>query len=252
MEKSEPEIRVAEDIQELSQMAAKEFVVRALEAVVHTGVFAVALSGGLTPIGLFDLLANPTGPYFTQVPWKSSYFFWGDERHVPPDHPQSNYHMAHEKLLSKVPVPPENVHRIRAEDPDASRAAENYGTEIKEFFHLQGDEWPRFSLILLGLGADGHTASLFPGASILQENKRLVSAEWIEKHESYRISMTPPVINHAASVAFLVSGAEKAGIVREVIRGELQPHKLPAQLIQPENGKLLWFLDRSAADQLSG
>jgi 6-phosphogluconolactonase len=247
-----PDIRIAENIQELSWLAAVEFVDRAAEAIIRKGSFTVALSGGSTPERLFRMLANPARPFFERVPWKSVHLFWGDERHVPPDHPYSNYLLTYELLLSKVPVPPENVHRVRAEDPDANQVAEDYGAEIKEFFHLVEDEWPRFDLVLLGLGVDGHTASLFPGTSVLREKKRLVSAEWIESHKSYRISMTPLVLNQAACVAFLVSGAEKAGIVREVIEGMSQPDKIPAQLIQPENGKLLWFLDRAAANQLSG
>jgi 6-phosphogluconolactonase len=246
-----PDIRIAEDIRELSRMAASEFVQRAVEVVIRRGAFTVALSGGSTPRHLYSLFAEPTEPFINRIPWKNCHFFWGDERLVPPDHPDSNYRMAHETFLSKVPVPSENVHRVLAEGPDANQAAEDYGREIREFFHLEDSKLPRFDFVLLGLGADGHTASLFPGTSILREEKRLVSAEWIESRESYRISMTPPVLNRAACVAFLISGGEKAGIVREVIEGTFHPDRLPAQLIQPGKGRLFWFLDHAAASQLT-
>jgi 6-phosphogluconolactonase len=245
-----PEIRIAETMEDLTRMVAGEFLQRAVEAVNQKKFFTVTLSGGSTPGCLYNMLAEPKGLFITRVPWKNCHFFWGDERHVPPDHPQSNYRMAHETLLSRVPVPRENVHRVPAENPDAGETADLYEAEIREFFHLRDNEWPRFDIVLLGLGVDGHTASLFPGASILREGKRRVSAEWIEKLESYRISMTPPVLNHAACVAFLVSGVEKADAVREAIQGKYQPEKYPAQLIRPEHGKLLWFLDRTASDQL--
>lgn len=250
MRKVDPEIRVAKDIRELSRMAAREFAERAVEAVDRRGTFAVALSGGSTPESLYDLLADPEETFVDRVSWNNSHFFWGDERHVPPDHPQSNYRMANNRLFSRVSIPKENVHRVQAEDPDADRAAEKYGLAIRDFFRLRNGDWPRFDFILLGLGVDGHTASLFPGTSILHEKKRMVAAEWIEKFESYRISMTPPVLNHAACVAFLVSGDGKADAVREVIRGEFRPDRFPAQLIRPVNGRLIWYLDRAAAARL--
>lgn len=252
MSVSKPEIRIAKDIQELSQMAAGEFVERAVEAIDRRKLFTVALSGGSTPKRLYSLLSDPMEPFVGQVPWKSCHFFWGDERHVPPDHPQSNYRMARETLLSRISVPPGNVHRVQAENPDADSAASDYDAEIGEFFHLRKGERPRFDFVLLGLGADGHTASLFPGTSVIQEKERLVSAERIEKLHSCRISMTPPVLNHAALVIFLVGGSEKADAVREVISGKFQPDRFPAQLVQPENGNLLWLLDKSAAERLQG
>jgi len=217
------DIRVVEDAGELRRMAAQEFLDRAGEAVIQNNTFTVALSGGSTPRGLYSLLANPSAPFLERVPWESTHFFWGDERHVPPEHPDSNYRMAYETLLSKVPVPPENVHRIRAENPDPVRVAENYEAELQEFFRYGDSEWPRFDLVLLGMGADGHTASLFPGTEILFEEKLAVSAQWIETYNAHRISLTPPVLNHASGVIFLVSGGEKAGTLRTVFGGEYRP-----------------------------
>jgi len=252
MRVSGPEIRIAKDTLEQSFIAAEEFAERALESVERSGSFRVVLAGGTTPRLLYTLLSDPTEPFAGRIPWGSCHFFWGDERHVPPEDPESNYRMAKETLLSRVPVPTGNVHRVQAENPDASGAASDYDAKVREFFHLQGGERPGFDLILLGLGTDGHTASLFPGTSIIREKRRLVSAEWIKKLHSHRISMTPPALNHAARVIFLACGSGKAEVVRDVISGTFQPDILPAQVVQPENGTLLWLLDKSAAERLQG
>ena len=214
--------------QDLARAAAELFVER--------GPSTVALSGGSTPKLLYQLLADPTEPFREQVPWPKIHFFWSDERHVPPDHPESNYRMANEALLAHVPVTRDNVHRILSENPNAAEAAEQYEAEVP----------PRFDLILLGLGSDGHTASIFPGSEVLHETKRLVAAPYVEKLKAYRITMTLPLINNAASVVFLVSGADKAEIVREVLRG---PKRYPAQEVKPAN-ELVWMLDRAAAGKL--
>ena len=223
-------IRVFENSRELARGAAEHFV-----ALAQKGRFTVALSGGSTPKALYQVLAEE---FREQVPWPNVHFFWSDERHVPPDHPDSNYRMAHEALLSRVPVPESNVHRVHSENPSAQEAADEYEKVIV----------PRLDLILLGLGADGHTASIFPGSDVLHETKRLVAAPWVEKLNTYRITMTLPLLNNGASILFLVSGAEKAQIVKEVLEG---PKKYPAQFVQPTNGELIWMLDRDAAAGLN-
>lgn len=239
---SKPELRIFDSLSELSQAAAEEFVSQAASAVKKTGRFSVALSGGSTPRGLFSLLASGDLP---SIPWDKIYFFWGDERHVPPDHPQSNYRVANELLLSKVSVPRENIFRIEAEDP-ADEAAQAYEQTIRDFFKAQ-EEVPRFDLILLGIGPEGHTASLFPGTGALQEKERLVVANWVEKLKAHRVTMTLPLLNHAACNVFLVSGADKAEAVQGVFAGQA----LPAGLVRPKLGRLLWLVDREAAGGLA-
>jgi 6-phosphogluconolactonase len=241
-----PVIHVVANLEELSRAAATEFVRQAQVAVQAKGAFTVALSGGSTPKNLYVLLADDTALH-TTIPWDKVHFFWGDERHVPPDHPDSNYRMAHETLLSKIPVLPANVHRIKSEYPEASRAADEYEQTLREFFGLAAGRFPRFDLLLLGMGPDGHTASLFPGTAALHESARLVVANWVEKFHSYRITLTPPVLNNAASIIFLVSGEEKAETLRSVLQGEEQPERFPSQSINPAQGTVLWLVDRPAA-----
>jgi 6-phosphogluconolactonase len=223
-------IQIFANAQELARGAAEYFLARSREAVAEKGFFTVALSGGSTPKILYELLVS------TQVPWTKIHFFWSDERHVPPDHPDSNYRMAYEAMLSRVPVPENNVHRVHGENPDAAKAAYEYEQTLLPL-----------DLILLGLGTDGHTASIFPGSDVLHETKRLIAATWVEKLNTYRITMTLPLLNTGASVLFLVSGAEKAEIVKDVIEG---PKQYPAQLVQPTHGQLLWMLDKDAASSL--
>lgn len=228
----------------LARAAARHFVARSLEAVAIRGSFTVALSGGSTPRSLYEVLADPEEPFRALVPWSDIHFFWSDERHVPPNHPESNYRMAYEAMLSHVPVSEANVHRIRSENPDAAAAAQAYEEELIE---VTKASLPRLDLILLGLGNDGHTASIFPGSDVVHETKRLVAAPWIEQLKTYRITMTLPLINNAASVLFLVSGSEKAEIVKEVLEG---PKRYPAQEVRPGSGDLIWLLDREAAGKL--
>ena len=232
-------IKVLPDTSTLYRAAAEEFIRCARKSVADHGRFCVALSGGSTPRGVYSLLAERPG----DLPWSNIFVFFGDERHVPPDHPDSNYRMAQEALLFKVPISAANVFRIRAE-LDAKQAAQLYEGQLRSFFGLKPGELPRFDLILLGLGDDGHTASLFPGSAALNETSRLAVANWVEKFRQYRITFTFPVINHAAEIMFLVSGAGKEEILKEVLsKGE----KYPAQCVRPENGALLWFVDQDAA-----
>jgi len=239
------EIRILNGLPELFQAAASEFITLAVEAIRSKGKFCVALSGGSTPRGLYTLLANQ--PQHS-IPWKKIYFLWGDERHVPPDHPDSNYRMAYEAMLSKVPIPAENIFRIHAEEKDADAAARAYEQTLTAFFHLQPGEFPRLDLILLGMGPDGHTASIFPGTRALHEKTRLVVANWVEKLNAYRFTITLPVLNHSACAMFLVSGRDKANVLREVL--EHQTEELPASLVRPTNGRLVWMIDQEAASAL--
>ncbi|MGH9529941.1 MAG: 6-phosphogluconolactonase [Terriglobales bacterium] len=242
---SAPEIRILDDPAELFRAAAVEFSELANEAVHACGRFCVALSGGSTPKGLYTLLATGAFP----VPWENVCVLWGDERHVPPDDPESNYRMANEAMLSKVPVPAGNVFRILGEEKDAQVAAKKYEETLVNFFDLDTGELPRFDLILLGMGPDGHTASLFPNSSALREKKRLVAANWVEKFHAYRITLTSPVLNNAVTVVFLVSGQDKSAVLHDVLDGP--PGRFPSQLVHPAEGRMIWLLDRAAASKLS-
>ncbi len=243
---AQPEIRIVNTATDLFQAAALEFVTLANQAVRTNGKFTVALSGGSTPKSMFSLLASGSIP---AIPWDKIFFFWSDERHVPPDDPESNYRMANEAMLSKVPVPAANIFRVRAEEKNADAAAREYGQTIAKFFALHPGEFPRFDLTLLGLGPDGHTASLFPGSAGLEEQSRLVIANWVEKFKTFRITFTYPVLNHSACVMFLVSGVDKAPILHEVL--ENPASGLPAQQVCPTDGKLIWLLDQAAASLLT-
>ncbi|HZU31613.1 MAG TPA: 6-phosphogluconolactonase [Candidatus Angelobacter sp.] len=238
------EIKIVPDGKALNVFVAEEFKRCAESAISANGRFSVALSGGSTPRPIYELIAEQ----YQALPWNKIHIFFGDERHVPPDHPDSNFRMANQALLSKVDLPAGNIHRIRAE-LDADVAAQEYENELRDFFHLTSPEWPRFDLILLGLGDNGHTASLFPGTPALQEKSRLVIASWVEELKTFRITFTYPVINHGAEDLFMVSGQGKAKILKEV----LQPsgtESYPAQGVQPENGRLLWVADQAAAQLL--
>jgi 6-phosphogluconolactonase len=249
MPSTKPEIQIVTNADALYQAAAAEFVHQVRAALETKGACTVALSGGSTPKGLYGLLANDL-TWRGQVPWDHLHIFWGDERHVPPDHPDSNYRMANEALLSKVPIPPAQVHRIKSEHPEARQAAEDYEQTLQAFFHLAAGQLPRFDLILLGLGPEAHTASLFPGTKALHETRRLVVSTWVGKFFTERITLTPPVLNNAAGVIFLVSGEDKALALKAVLEGHDEPEQLPAQLIRPSHGRLLWLVDRAAASLL--
>lgn len=234
------EVKIVPDNATLARAAAQEFHRVVERAVDERGRFSVALSGGNTPRSVYALLANQ----HKELPWDRVHIFFGDERAVPPQHPDSNFRMASESLLSLVPIPGKNVHRIRAElDPES--AAQDYEGQLREFFHLTANDWPRFDLVLLGLGDDGHTASLFPGTVALSERSRIVATNWVEKLQSFRITLTFPVLNHAAEVIFLVSGESKAQILSDVLRPGAK--RYPAQSVSPESGRLLWLADQDAA-----
>jgi 6-phosphogluconolactonase len=242
------EIRVLTTPQELFAAAAEEIVHLANDAVAARSRFTIALSGGSTPKALYNLLATNAR---ATLPWDRTFFFWSDERHVPPADPDSNYRMASEAMLSKVPVPPGNIYRMPSENPDAVAVAAAYEASLRKFFQAKPGEFPAFDLILLGLGPDGHTASLFPGTAGLQEKSRLVIANSVEKLKTDRLSFTYPLINAARYVTFLVSGMDKAGVLRSVLQENVPGEQYPAKLVHPTEGKLVWFLDRAAASELS-
>jgi 6-phosphogluconolactonase len=249
MPKSTRQIQVLADPKAVSRAAAMEFVRWAKAATERGGRFAVALSGGSTPRQLYQLLAS--SEFRDRVRWADVHFFWGDERHVPPSDPNSNYRMANEAMLSKVPVLAANIHRVRSEDPDGERAARVYEDELRRSFQLKSDQLPRFDLVLLGVGGDGHTASLFPGTSALAETRRLAVAVWVQKLNQFRITLSLPVLNAAALVVFLVVGQEKADVLRRVLEPSGGSDPVPAQLIRPTDGEVKWLVDRGAASQLT-
>ena len=243
---AERTIQILPTAADLFHAAAEEFTRVGRQAIAAQGRFAVALSGGSTPKALYSLLAAS----YPDFPWARTYLFFGDERHVPPTDPESNYRMVSESLLTRIAIPAQNVFRVKAENPDATAAAANYEKQIRRFFALTPAEFPRFDLILLGLGPDGHTASLFPDSPGLKENSKLVIANWVENFKTQRISFTFPVLNNADEVIFLASGPDKAAMVHEVLEGKPTP-PLPSQQVQPTNGRLLWMLDAPAAAKLS-
>lgn len=247
---------ITKTIDELVRTAATDIVNAARAAVAARGVFSIALSGGATPRLLYEALASPA--IAAEAPWEDMRFFWGDERHVPPDHPDSNFRMAREALLDHVPVPPQNMHRIIAELPNADTVAVAYADDIRQSFELDESlglngqvALPRFDLILLGLGEDGHTASLFPHSPALAERKRLVVANPVPKLGTTRITITLPVINNAARVWFMITGGSKARVLRDVIEGPYDPERLPSQYVNPTDGELVLLLDATAAAELS-
>ena len=250
MRSASTEIEIVEDLSAVSRKAAQIIVGRIAEALSHKPYFSIALSGGSTPKTLFRLLVDDE-TFRARIPWNKIHFFWGDERHVPPDHPESNYRMARETMLSRVPVPDVNIHRVRSEAPDAGKAAADYEQELRAFFKLESGQLPCLDCVLLGMGPDGHTASLFAGTAALRETRRLVVASYVEKFRSHRITMTASVFNHAEMIIFMVGGKEKAEVLQAVLEGKPQPDLYPAQLIRPANGKLLWLVERSAATLLS-
>ncbi|HET6266974.1 MAG TPA: 6-phosphogluconolactonase [Acidobacteriota bacterium] len=246
---SNREIRILADPSEVALAGAAEVLAAAQKAVSDHGYFALALSGGSTPKVLYGLLADDAS-FREKMPWSKTHFFWGDERHVPPDHPDSNFRMTQQAMLSKITVPQENVHRIHGENPDAAAAAQEYETDLRRFFKLSSGAFPRLDLVLLGMGPDGHTASLFPGTPALKENKLIVTANPVAKFNTDRITMTYPTLNNASRIVFLVNGTDKAQPLREVLQGKSQPDLYPSQNIAPTNGTLLWLIDRSAGSLL--
>jgi 6-phosphogluconolactonase len=230
----------------LARRAACHFVEMVTEAAEANGRARIAVSGGSTPKTAFQLLAKSDQPCRGRMPWEDLELFWVDERTVPPDHPESNYRMTKEALLDHVPLNAQQIHRMEGElSPE--EAAARYESDIRNTFRLEGAEMPRFDLISLGMGDDGHTASLFPHTAALHEMTRLVIANQVPQKDTWRITLTWPVINHARSVFFLIAGADKAQRVHEVFIGPRDPERLPSQLIWPSGGILTLFLDKAAA-----
>jgi len=219
------------------------------KAATDRGIARIAISVGTTPKSMFKLLAAPAEPFLKQVPWDRIELYWVDERCVPPDHSESNYRMTKEALLSKVPLPAERVHRMEGElDPEV--AAARYEALICNTFKLEGAQTPTFDLILLGMGDDGHTASLFPHTEALNEMSHLVVPNHVPQKDAWRITLTWPVINQGREVAFLIEGEEKAQVLHDVFLGPYQPDTYPSQIIRPANGRLTLLLDRAAAAKL--
>jgi len=246
----EREIRILADGAAIAKRAAQQFVQAAAPAVREKGSFNVALAGGSTPKALYSLLVNdPT--LRSQVPWDKMHLFFGDERHVAPDHPDSNFRMAMEAMISKSPLKPEQVTRIKGEYPDADRAALEYEKALREYFKLRDGEYPRFDLVLAGMGNEGHTLSLFPGTKALHADGRIAVRNWVGKLYAERITLSAPAASNAARVIFMVTGADKAPALKAVLEGPFEPEQLPAQLLQPKNGKLLWLVDTAAGSMLS-
>lgn len=237
-------IRIAPDVVSLARQAADTIQELAKVAIHQTGRFSLALSGGSTPKILFELLA---AEYAQKIDWANIHIFWGDERCVPPDDIDSNYKMANETLLDPVALPASNLHRILGE-LQPTDAATQYEEILRTYFNNQ---LPRFDMILLGMGDDGHTASLFPRTNALNEHQRWVIPNHVATaKQTWRITLTLPVINNAANIMFLIAGSSKAERLKQVIQGAYTPHDLPAQLIKPTDGLLIWALDHAAASVL--
>jgi len=240
-------IRVVADKEAVSRTAAEEFVRLAKEANAARGRFVVALSGGSTPRRLYQLLAD--APFRGQVDWPTVQLFWGDERSVPPDHPDSNYRMTREAMLDKLGLAAGQVHRLLAERPDRDAAAQEYQNEIAQVFGVPADgPPPAFDLALLGMGPDGHTASLFPHTEALKETRRWVAPNFVPKFDTWRMTFTRPMLNRAANVLFLVAGEDKTDRVVQVLEGPADPDGLPSQSI--DGASTVWLLDRAAAAKL--
>ncbi len=235
-------IKIAQDLSELNILAAEKFVSISNRAIKTNGQFTVALAGGSTPKSLYQLLASDA--YKNRIDWKRVFFFFGDERPVLPTDEESNFRMANENLLKPLQIAEENIFRWQTE---LTTAAENYEQTIKEFFDLSETEFPSFDLILLGMGDDGHTASLFPFTEALTETSRIAVENWVEKFAANRLTLTFPAINNATNIIFLISGASKAEVLREVLEGEFRGEQLPSQNVKPDDGNLLWLIDTDSA-----
>jgi len=239
-------VAVYPDLDTISQQAAQYIVRVANEAIVTRGRFTIALSGGNTPKKLYSLLGSE--PYRSQIDWKLVDIFWSDERCVPPDNPDSNYRMAHEVLLSKIQIPAPQVHHMPADTPDREAASLAYTQEMQHVFGTNGI--PNFDLIQLGMGPEGHTASLFPHQPSLHETERLVIPVSVPKPPPDRLTFTPPILNAARNVLFLVTGADKADALHAVLEGEYNPDEYPAQIVRPPNGEVTWMVDTAAAQKI--
>jgi 6-phosphogluconolactonase len=242
------EVQIFPEAGALTRRAAEEFLKSVAEAVAQKGAFTVALAGGSTPKALYSQLADE--PLRSQIPWEKLHFFFGDERHAPPDGAESNFRMANEALFSKGAIKPEQITRIKGEYADTEKAALEYEQALRAYFKLKAGEYPRFDLVLLGMGEEGHTLSLFPGTKALQATDRIVVRNWVGKLYTERITLTATAANHASRVIFMVTRADKAPALKAVLEGPYEPEQLPAQLIQPASGKLLWLVDQAAGSML--
>jgi 6-phosphogluconolactonase len=241
--------RVSPDPAALAYVAARLFTDAAIKAVQARGQARIAISGGTTPKAMFQLLADPAQTFLTAVPWSKLQLYWVDERCVPPTDAESNYRMTNEAMLSKIPLPADHVHRIEGElDPEV--AAARYESTIRNSFKLEGAETPTFDLVLLGMGDDGHTASLFPHTEGLENLTNIAIANHVPQKDTWRVTLTWPVIRQGREVAFLIEGAAKAQVIHDVFLGPYQPHTYPSQLIRPASGELTLLLDSAAATKL--
>jgi 6-phosphogluconolactonase len=244
-------LHISSSPNEVALAAAEYFTEAVVAAVWSRGLARVAISGGSTPKTMFGLLADPAQAFVTRIPWASLQLFWVDERCVPPTHPDSNFRMTSEAMLSKVPLPAANIHRMEGElEPEV--AAARYEAAIRNAFRLEGAQTPTFDLVLLGMGEDGHTASLFPHTEALNTLNHIVTANHVAQKDSWRITLTWPVINQGREVAFLIAGADKAKVLASVLLGKYDPETYPSQLIRPANRRLVFLLDTAAAAELPG
>jgi 6-phosphogluconolactonase len=245
-------IIVAKDLEDLSQQSASWVAQYLLSTAKVKDRVSLVLSGGTTPKGLYERLADEK--FQRLIPWRQVHLFWGDERCVSPEHVASNYRLAYETFISRVPIPSQNVHPMPGADPNPERAAEEYEKLLRQFFGWSEKRkrgWPRFDLIILGVGLDGHTASLFPKSPVLREKKRWVAAPFVSKLRTYRLTLTPPILNYAAQVIFLASGSEKAAVLKKGLTAGQSRPSFPYRLIRPLHGRLIFFLDTEAASQLA-
>lgn len=241
----DPQVRIFSSAEELFRASAEKFCEIGKRSIREHGRYAVALSGGSTPKGLHQQLATT---FASELPWDKVFFFWGDERHVPPDFPESNFRMAKETLLSKLPIPHNHIFRMPGEIPDANQAAGLYEQALTDFFCPGAGNFPRLDFILLGVGPEGHTASLFPGTKAVEEKQRFVVGNYVAVHSTWRITCTYPVLNNGANVMFLVDSSSKADIVRTALKDPSA--NLPCQGVKPLNGNLMWYLDKAAGAKL--
>jgi 6-phosphogluconolactonase len=244
------EVAIVRDAAAVTQRAAAEFLSCVDKAIAEKDSFTVALAGGSTPKALYSMLSEDPA-YRSKIPWPKLYFFFGDERHAAPDSAESNYNMANETLFSKGLVKPEQITRIKGEYSDTEKAALEYEQALRAYFRLRDGEYPRFDLVLLGMGPEGHTLSLFPGTRALHATNRIVVRNWVGKLYTERITLTASAANQANRIIFCVTHADKALALKAVLEGPYEPEQLPAQLIQPVNGALLWLVDESAGSKLA-
>ena len=238
-------IKTLQNLSEISDTAAELFIKIGNQAILQSNKFTVALAGGSTPKSLYRLLT--TDAFNNRIDWRKVFFFFGDERNVAPDGEESNFRMANESLLKPLQIPSENIFRWYTEVGNAEETAVSYEKTLIEFFELSGNDLPRFDLVLLGMGDDGHTASLFPFSNALHITNKRTAANYVEKFDTVRLTFTFPTINNAANIIFLISGEAKAEALKEVLEGDPQPEKFPSQNIKPANGNLHWLVDTPAA-----